>query len=146
MNALVLSLSVILTGQATADHNMGDTYIDMDQNIALSQSGYISEEQLENDHGCGPLHEQGDAANDWCHGRISEGIYEVLKERGVSDPAAHASALLFWLFKEYVLDLNADKRDIVTAPFTFRSRSGMSKVRIQCRFDGTCTVKYSLKY
>lgn len=102
-----------------------------------------------NTSACSIDHIHGDLANRWCHGAVVKVIDETLKANGVSKIISALLSASFFIPKEYLIDMNPSKSDLVISDFemfNYQNAKGGIKGTITLFGDGMLFLNFNKKF
>lgn len=90
-------------------------------------------------NGCSEGHDQGTMNNRFCHSAIARTFSAWLESMGVSKVASSFAGGVFWVPKEYFIDLNPSAHDIA---FTYTDRLGTKRTTFEFTIFGDALFKH----
>lgn len=96
------------------------------------QSLQASGDQLHN-NGCSEGHDQGTMNNRFCHSAIARTLSSWLEAKGVNGVVSSLVGGVFWVPKEYLIDLNPSAHDIA---FTYTDKLGTKSTTFEFTMFG----------
>lgn len=110
----------------------------------FSVMGYTEKQVMEmvnnpNGQACSEKHNQGDLANRYCHASVVKAIDRSLQYYGVSRSLSALLAGAVFLPKEYLLDKNPSKSDLVIADYAILDKS-RTRIEVTAFADGAVFV------
>ena len=105
--------------------------------LTAKQSLQLSGDQ-EQDAVCGEGHDQGTMNNRFCHSYIAQSFSAWLQRRGVSKTLASFAGGIFWVPKEFLVDMNPSAHDL---PFTIADNLGTKSTTFQVTVYGDSFYK-----
>lgn len=91
-----------------------------------------------NTESCTPEHIHDDIANRWCHSSIARTFTSFLESKGLNPVLASVFGGVFWLPKEYFVDLNPSANDLV---ITYADKLGTKRTTFEITVFGDAIWK-----
>lgn len=113
--------------------------------MGLTEKEVLDQVDDENGATCSKSHEQGDAANRWCHAAVVKTIDRTLQARGMNPALAAVIGAAFFVPKEYIYDKNPSASDLVAADLRVHS-SKLTNVEVSVFGDGAIYISIQRKF